>query len=100
MSLQDTYPCDCGERVDLNHNYCPNCGDEIDIDWPLEFTMSATGDAKTTTTVEENNLPHSDDICEALYHYPGEVVIHYEMDEDLNVEPTKIEYEGETWVPK
>lgn len=100
MSLQDTYPCDCGERVDIDGNYCPNCGSEIEIDWPLEFPMYAHGRGNTSERIESANLPHRDEIMDALYHHPGEVHIHCELTEDLEVNPLKIEYEGKTWTPE
>lgn len=100
MSLQDTYPCDCGQWVGLNNNYCPNCGDEIEIEWPLTFTTSATGRGNTSEMIESSGLPHSDEIIDALYHYPGEVRIKYELTQDLTVTPMEMEYEGKKWTPE
>lgn len=100
MSLQDTFPCGCGERIDLNSNYCPNCGEPVEIEWPLTFTASATGRGSTSELVKSADLPHSDEIMDTLYHYPGEVRITYELTEELEVNALEMEYEGKTWTPE
>jgi hypothetical protein len=100
VSLQDTYPCDCGERIDFNINYCPNCGEPVEVEWPLEFSLSARSSPTTSEQVEMANLPHTDGIADALYRYPGEVVIHFKMNELLEVDPFKIEYNGTVWTPE
>jgi predicted amidophosphoribosyltransferase len=100
MSLQDTHPCLCGERVNRDFKYCPHCAEPVESDWPLKFAISATGQSNTLAVVKNENLPHSDAIMDALYHYPGEVRIHYKLTESLDVIPLEMEYNGTTWVPE
>lgn len=97
--MNDTTYChSCGEDVpDAKH--CTECGSKL-ARLPTQFKLRATGKYNTSELIHEAGFPDTDEFTEALRYYPGEVKIYYEMDQNFNITPKKIKYDGETFLPK
>jgi len=96
--MSETQCLSCNSSYSSGESYCPTCGEEL-IELPTEFTLSATGRGSGREKCGFGDLPRVPELADKLRYYPGEVIITYRMDKNLDIEPVEIEHNGTIWTP-